>query len=427
MDYPLIFGIVISLFFSFFFTCFEVAYMATNKLQFGRGTESESLNSKILLFFLLRPTWLIGATRVGYCTSLVLFSYFMAQVLLPQVEQMLPRSLHYTFVTIFIQTIFSAVLILLTAQFLPKILGNIYPHRVLLISATLFGILSVVLFPLTYCILKISRLIVVHVLRQKYNENQPLFGITDLNQYFKNIYNVKQGNVNLDLDKKILQNALEFKTVKIRECMIPRNEITAIDIHAGLQKLQQIFVESGHSKIIVYRNTIDDIIGYCHSSSLFTMPSKIDEILTPVITVHETSPASDLMRRFITEKKSLAVVMDEFGGTSGIVSREDVIEEIFGEIEDEYDEDDLVEQKLDEFTYLLSARLEIDYLNEKFHWHLPIGEYETLGGLILAYTEDLPQEGETIIIPPYTFSIQATHHNRIDTVRMTLEQPPLES
>lgn len=268
----------------------------------------------------------------------------------------------------------------------------------------------------------ISRTVMMLVFRVNFNTTHPLFGITNLNQYFKNIYNIKPENANLQLDEKILQNALEFKTVKIRECMIPRNEITAIDIHAGLEKLQQSFVESGHSKIIIYKNTIDDIIGYCHSSSLFTMPATIEAILTPVITVHETSLASELMRRFLNEKKSLAVVMDEFGGTSGIVSREDVIEEIFGEIEDEYDEDDLVEQKIDDYNYLLSARLEIDYLNEKYHWELPIGEYETLGGLILAFTEDLPVKGEKIVIPPYAFTIQATHDNRIDTVKVTLEQ-----
>ncbi|HEX6223576.1 MAG TPA: transporter associated domain-containing protein, partial [Chryseolinea sp.] len=288
-------------------------------------------------------------------------------------------------------------------------------------TAILFWSCFIILFPLTRLILAISKFIMVRVLHHHYSETNPLFGITNLNQYFKNIYNIHQENINLELDKKILQNALEFKTVKVRECMIPRNEITAIDIKDGIEKLQRAFVESGHSKIIIYRNSIDDIIGYCHSSSLFKLPEKIELILTPVIAVPESAMASELMQRFINEKKSLAVVMDEFGGTSGIVSREDVIEEIFGDIEDEYDEDNLIEQKLDDFNYLLSARLEIDYLNEKYKWQLPVGEYETLGGLILAFTEDLPNAGETITIAPYTFSIQATHNNRIDTIKISLE------
>jgi CBS domain containing-hemolysin-like protein len=232
---------------------------------------------------------------------------------------------------------------------------------------------------------------------------------------------VKHENGDLQLDKKLLHNALEFKTVKIRECMIPRTEITAVDVKESVEKLRQTFVETGHSKILIYRGSLDDVIGYCHSSSLFRMPAKIEDILTSIIVVPEATLANELMIRFISEKKSLAVVIDEFGGTAGIVSREDVIEEIFGEIEDEHDEDDLIEQKLDEFTYLLSARLEIDYLNETYNWTLPIGEYETLGGLILSYTEDFPTPGETVSIPPFLFTIHATQNNRIDAVKVTLE------
>lgn len=426
MDSLLFFGIGLSLFFCFFFACIEIAYMSVDKLQISNSAANGNLSARILTFFFQRPSWLIGSTRVGYCTALVFFSYFMAQLLLPSVARSLPRALDHTIVTVFIQIIFSTILILLTAQFLPKVVGNINSNKTLLLSAFLFGISAILLSPFTYSVLTITRVVIVHVFHLEYDEMNPLFGITNLNQYFKNIYNVKQENVYLELDKKMLNNALEFKTVKIRECMIPRNEITAIELHEGLEKLQRVFVESGHSKIIIYRNTIDDIIGYCHSSALFTQPDRIEEILTPVITVHEASLASDLMRRFINEKKSLAVVMDEFGGTSGIVSREDVIEEIFGEIEDEYDEDDLIEQKIDTHNYLLSARLEIDYLNEKYDWQLPIGEYETLGGLILAYTEDFPQPGEMITIDRYTFSIQSTQDNRIDTIKMTLEHAAQE-
>jgi putative hemolysin len=426
MDSLLVLGIVLSLFFCFFFACVEVAAMSVVKSQIAESAAKGNLSARILLFFFRKPSWLIGSTRVGYCAALVFFSYFMAQLLLPTVAKSLPRALDHTIVTVFVQIIFSAILILLTAQFLPKVIGNINPNRTLMIAAILFGLSAIVLSPFTYAVLSITRAIVRHVLHIEYDEMNPLFGITNLNQYFKNIYNVKQESLHLELDKKMLNNALEFKTVKIRECMIPRNEITAIEVQEGLEKLHRTFVESGHSKIIVYRNTIDDIIGYCHSSSLFMMPDKIEDILTSVITVHETSLASELMRRFINERKSLAVVMDEFGGTSGIVSREDVIEEIFGEIEDEYDEDNLIEQKIDPYNYLLSARLEIDYLNEKYDWQLPVGEYETLGGLILAYTEDFPHPGETITIDRYTLSIQSTQDNKIDTIRMTLEHAEQE-
>ncbi len=325
MDTLLIFGIALSLFFCFFFACVEIAVMSVDKSQVADAASNGNLNARILVFFFQRPSWLIGSTRVGYCAALVFFSYFMAQLLLPSVARSLPRALDHTIVTVFVQIIFTTILILLTAQFLPKVVGNINANRTLMLSSILFGITAVILFPFTYAVLAITRAVVVHVFHMKFDEMNPLFGITNLNQYFKNIYNVKQENGHLELDKKMLTKALEFKTVKIRECMIPRNEITAIEIQEGLEKLNQTFVESGHSKIVVYRNSIDDIIGYCHSSALFTSPKRIEDILTTVITVHETSLASELMRRFINEKKSLAVVMDEFGGTSGIVSREDVI------------------------------------------------------------------------------------------------------
>ena len=182
--------------------------------------------------------------------------------------------------------------------------------------------------------------------------------------------------------------------------------------------MKEAFVESGHSKILVYRETIDDMIGYCHSAALFKKPKRIEDILTPIIVTQETTMANDLMVQLIKERKSVAVVVDEFGGTSGIVSMEDLIEEIFGEIEDEHDNDDLVEQKIDDKTFLFSARLEVDYLNENFGLNLPLGEYETLAGMILAYTEDFPKQGETITIPPFTFVIQKTDKKRIDTVKV---------
>ncbi|MEJ0054852.1 MAG: transporter associated domain-containing protein [Bacteroidota bacterium] len=226
----------------------------------------------------------------------------------------------------------------------------------------------------------------------------------------------------IGLDKKILHNALEFKKVKVRECMVPRTEIMAIDLEDGIEKLRTAFIESGHSKIVIYRDSIDDVIGYCHSAGLFKNPSSLQEILTPISIVTETTMANDLMIQLIKERRSLAVVVDEFGGTAGLVSMEDVIEEIFGDIEDEHDADDLVEQIIGDNIFLFSARLEVDYLNEKYHWQLPFGDYETLGGLILSYTEDFPQKGETLRVAPYTFTIQSTKGNGIDTVKLEVEE-----
>lgn len=285
-----------------------------------------------------------------------------------------------------------------------------------------FVVLFTLLFPLVFTVISLARLIINKVFGLEYSKERPVFGLTDVNQYLKSLHRIKYNDRDLDLDKKkIFANALEFKTVRIRDCMIPRTEIVAVGLDAGLEKLREAFLESGHSKIIIYKESIDDVVGYCHSSALFRKPEKIEEILTPIITIPETTLAKELMVRFINERKSLAAVVDEFGGTSGIVSMEDVIEEIFGEIEDEHDEDTEIELKLSENTWLLSARLEIDYLNETYGWKLPTGDYETLSGLILSLTEDLPKTGETIHVPPFTFVVQATEENRINTVRVIKE------
>jgi putative hemolysin len=414
------FGLVCSLFFAFFFSCFEFAYQMANKSQLEKKISLPGFPYKILRFLIQKPARLLGTTRIGYCASLVFFSYFAAKLFL-STENIFSLPFYRIVVDILFQIILSVLLIISTAQFLSKTAANVNPYRLLIFAAVPFGFLFIILWIFTYPIISISKVIIVHLLRIPYRDTNPVYGLIDINQYFQTIYHVNHEDANLQVDEKILHNALEFKTVKIRECMIPRNEITAVEITDSIEKLQRTFLESGHSKIIIYRNTIDDIIGYCHSSALFKLPKKIEEILSSIIVVPETTLANELMVRFMEEKKNLAVVMDEFGGTAGIVSREDVIEEIFGEFEDEHDEDDLIEQQISEVTYLFSARLEIDYLNEKYNFHLPIGEYETLGGLILSYTEDFPSPGDTLSIPPYRFTIQATRDYRIDTLKVSFD------
>ena len=250
-----------------------------------------------------------------------------------------------------------------------------------------------------------------------------MFSLTDLGEFIKSkIVEDKSDGGTFDIDTKIFNNALEFKTVKIRECMIPRTEIVAVDLQSDIVDLKNEFIESGLSKILVYKDSIDDIIGYCHSSELFKKPRNIESILSPVIIVPETLLANELLVQLITERKSLALVVDEFGGTSGIVTIEDIIEEIFGEIEDEHDEQDLVDQKIDERSYLLSARHEIDYLNEKYNWNLPLGDYDTLGGLILSVTEDIPSLNQDVIIETFKFHIVSIEENRINLVKLSLLQ-----
>ncbi len=364
----------------------------------------------------------IGTTLIGNTVALVFYGILMAQLLEPVLQTWLPEPVRNDAFVLVLQTLLSTTLVLITAEFLPKSIFLSNPNVMLSALAVPFNIVYYLLYPFVAVVVAFSRFVIVHVFRTEYSDERPVYGLTDLNNYLKSMMKVKHEDEDVTLDKKIFHNALEFKTVKVRDCMIPRTEIVAVDLQDGIDRLTKAFVETGHSKILVYKDSIDEVIGYCHSSGLFRKPATIEEMLTPIINVPETTLANELMLQFIRERKSLAVVVDEFGGTSGIVSMEDVIEEIFGEIEDEHDQDDLVEQKLDARTWLLSARIEIDYLNETYGWNLPTGEYDTLGGLILAYAEDIPEAGETITVHPFTFTVQSTLDNRIDTIKVTLPE-----
>jgi putative hemolysin len=421
MNAILLLGIVVSLIFSIFFSVLETSFKAANKLQLELESRLGNLPAQLMTFFAKRPAWFTGTTFIGTTLSLVAFGTLMSLVSLPLLQNLLPEKISNAFAIIIIQTGISAFIILAIATVIPKtaiISNHIQVLNVLVIPfAVSFVLLAVFTFPL----LAISRFLVVRVFRSTGKEKAP-FKNTDLRPYTNTVADAPAQPEDIELDKKIFHNALEFKRVKIRDCMIPRTEITAVELNESIENLREAFVESGHSKVIIYKQSIDEIIGYCHSSALFKRPQEIKDILTPIIIVAETALANELMIRFINDHKSLAVVVDEFGGTAGLVSMEDVIEEIFGEIEDEHDEEDqLIEQKISDKTYLLSGRLEIDYLNETYNWNLPTGEYETLGGLILSYAEDFPKQGQTIEVPPFTFTVQTTGVNRLETVLVSVE------
>jgi CBS domain containing-hemolysin-like protein len=418
--------IAITLAFSFFFSGIEIAFLSANKLQIELQGKQGVLWGRIMSYFLKRQSWFIGTTLIGNTLALVLFGIYMAQLIEPWLASNLPQSINDEVFILIFQTLISTLLILFTAEFLPKSLFLINPNLMLAALAVPFRIIYIILAPLTFSIVYLSKIVIIHVLRIEYSEEKPVFALTDLNNYLKSMLKVRHEDEDVGLDKKIFHNALEFKTVRIRDCMIPRTEVTAIDVEEGIDKLTDAFIQSGHSKIIVYKESIDNVIGYCHSSALFKKPQRIEDILTPINIVQETMMANNLMVQLIKEQKSMALVVDEFGGTSGIVSMEDVIEEIFGEIEDEHDDDDLVEEKIDDTTYILSARLEVDYLNDHYKWQLPKGDYETLAGLILSYTEDFPAEGETVAIPPYSFTIQKTENKLINTVKLTVDLESVE-
>ncbi|QRR03788.1 hemolysin family protein [Dyadobacter sandarakinus] len=226
------------------------------------------------------------------------------------------------------------------------------------------------------------------------------------------------------IEERMFINALDFKDLRIRDCMIPRTEISAVNVHDSIEDLRSIFLSSGHSKIIVIRDSVDDVLGYCHALSLFKKPKEISNIITPILIVPEAMQASDLMLRFLEERRSLALVVDEFGGTAGLVSVEDVVEKIFGEIQDEYDStEDWTERQQEDGSYILSARHEVDYLNEKYGWELPEGDYDTLAGMLIDYHGDLPEVNETVLIPPYSFQVVSMQDTRIELVKLSIEKP----
>ena len=412
--------VIITLVMSAFFSGMEIAFISANKLQIELQNKQGDLTGKILSVFVQRPGQFIGTTLMGNTIMLVLYGIFMAYLMEDPLKIWLPEGFNNDAIVLVLQTIISTVIVLITAEFLPKSLFMLNPNSMLNFFALPFWIIYILFYPVVWAVVALSRFFITKILRLEYSEDKPVFTVTDLNSFVQNHMHKGKEEGHVEIDTKIFDNAVEFKTVRVRECMVPRTDIVSVEVEDAIEELKQVFEESGHSKVIVYRESIDDVIGYCHQLELFKKPKTIEEILTPIIIAPESALANELLIQFIQERKSLALVVDEFGGTSGIVSMEDIIEEIFGEIEDEYDSDDLIEQKISDQEYLLSARHEIDYLNDKYGWELPIGDFETLSGLILSLTENLPKKGESVTFEAYNFTVVTKREHRIETVRLKI-------
>jgi CBS domain containing-hemolysin-like protein len=420
MENSYLFYVAITLVFSAFFSGVEIAYISANKLQIELQKKQGLLSGKVLSKFIQQPGQFIGTTLIGNTIMLVLYGTFMAYLLDDPLGMLFPESANKKAFVLISQTVLSTILVLITGEYLPKSVFMINPNSMLNFFALPMLGIYYLMYPIVWLIVGLSRGFITQVLRLEYNEEKPVFTITDLNSFIKDQMRQTRNPGNIEVDSKIFDNAIEFKTVRVRECMVPRTDIVAVEIEDGIEDLKRVFEESGHSKVIIYRESIDEVIGYCHQLELFKKPKSIEDILTPILITPESALANELLIQFIQERKSLALVVDEFGGTSGIVSMEDIIEEIFGEIDDEYDNEDLTEQLLGEMEFLLSARLEIDYLNDKYRWNLPYGDFETLSGFILSLTENLPNIGETITYGRFTFTIVSKESHRIETVRLKI-------
>ena len=416
MEVPLT-GILITLLFSAFFSGMEIAYISSNRLKIELDKTKGTLNGRILGRFYKHEAHFIAMLLLGNNISLVFFGLFSAQILGFIILNSWGISDEVT--TLFIQTIISTGLVLITAEFLPKTFVQINPNGFLRYAAVPMFVIYWILFAPTYIILGLSA-VFLRILRVDSDNSEKVFSKVDLEHYVQDINDRIQEEEELGNEMQILQNALDFDTVQARDCMVPRTELISVAVDDEVEVLREKFIETGKSKIIVYRENIDNIIGYVHSFEMFKSPEAIKQILLPIPFVPEAIAGKELLELFTEKSGNIAVVVDEYGGTAGIVTIEDVIEEIFGEIEDEHDVDDWLEEKISESEYVFSARAEIDYLNETYDLGIELGEeYETLGGLIIHSLEAIPQAGTKLEVGDYTMHIEEVSGNRIEVVRLT--------
>lgn len=412
----ILFNILVSLAFSAFFSGMEISYVSANKLRFELDKKDKSLTSKILDVFFHNPNQFISTMLVGNNIALVVYGLQMAILLEPWIAQFVDQEA----LIVLIQSIISTILILFTGEFIPKTIFKIDPNFFLRLFALPLYLIYILLYPIS----KFSSLLSFLILRIAGVKNLKDSGVytlgkVDLDYFIQQSIEDAPQDSEMDTEVKIFQNALEFSNVKVRDCIVPRTEIVACDKEVSTDELRSRFIETGLSKILIYDENIDNIIGYIHSSELFKHPDNWLEQLCKVSIVPETMAANKLMRVLMQEKKSLAVVVDEFGGTSGIVTLEDLVEEIFGEIEDEHDMKREVVRKVSENEYLLSGRMEIDTLNEMFGLDLPESDdYVTIAGLILHYYQKFPKLNESIEYGKYTFKIVKATATKIELVRM---------
>ncbi|MBA3899453.1 MAG: HlyC/CorC family transporter [Bacteroidetes bacterium] len=410
--------IAISLAFSAFFSGIEIAFISANKLRIELESKQGILSSKVIsTFFLSTPSRFIGAMLVGNNIALVVYGILMARVL----EPFILRYVNTDVSLLVVQTIISTCIILVTAEFLPKTLFRINPNKVLTIFAFPVLIIYFLLYPLVFFVIGISEFVLKTIFRVEIDKSKTAFDRIDLDNYLKEISTHENHKEERDHEIQIFQNALDFSSIRVRDSMIPRPEIVALDVDSTIDELKETFIETGLSKILIYRETIDEIIGYVHSYELFKKPDTIREVFLPVLIIPETMPAQDAMKLFLQERKSIAVVVDEFGGTAGILTIEDIMEEIFGNIEDEHDTEELEEEKVSETEYVFSGRLEIDYLNEEYRLDLPVSDdYETLAGLLITHTGNIPKFKEEVRINDFRFIMEKVSDTRIEKVRLFL-------
>lgn len=418
--------VVITLILSGFFSGIEIAFISSNRLKIELDKSKGFYSARIIAGFASMPSKFIGTLLLGNNFALVLYGIAMTKILTPLFLKIYIKPFNSEFFILLSQTIVATLIILVTAEFLPKVLFRIRPNAILKFFAIPVKILYFLLYPFVFVFIGFSEFVLKKLFRVAFDKEDYTFSPIDLGDYVKEFTQGENDESEISQEIQIFQNAIDFQNIKLRECMTPRTEIVALDENDSIRDLSFNFINSGHSKILIYRENIDTIIGYTYAYDMFKKPETIAEILRPIIIVPETMLANKVLSTMLVENKSVAVVVDEFGGTSGMITMEDVIEEIFGEIEDEHDVEDLIEKQIKDDEFMFSGRLEIDYVNEKYNLSIPTSDdYETLAGFIIYHYESIPLLNESIKIQNFNFKIVQAEQNRIELVNLKVLSPDL--
>lgn len=408
--------ILVSLAMAAFFSGLEIAFVSANKLRIELKSKQGSAWATLVSDYYKSPSRFISTILVAYNVVLVIYGIFIGKQLADMLE---PFQLSRVS-NLLISTVISTIIVLFTADFLPKALFRINPNFILSIFIYPFQLFYYLLWPIVQFTIWMSKKVLRLLTSQVFVETAPAFTKVDLGHF---ISETLQDNRKSEVDAEILKNALDFSTVRVRNCVVPRTDLVAIDVDETMEALYELFIESRHSKILVYRDSIDNIIGYVHQVDMFKKPKSIKSVLMPILITNESRTAQQMLNEFVKKRKSIALVVDEFGGTAGIITVEDIMEEILGEIEDEHDDDNhITEKQIGENEYEFSASLEVDYLNEKYDFNIPEGEYETLAGYIIAEHGSIPSEGEILNIQRFRVTILKFDEARIDLVKLVANE-----
>lgn len=410
----LLFIILTTLVLSAFFSGMEIAFLSANRLHIELESKKGNFPFNLISFLVKRPARFIATMLVGNNIALVLYGLYMPEALNPLIG-----GISNAWLLLLVQTALSTIVILFLAEYIPKAYFNANANE----SLRWFALPSVLFYGLFYPVVSFMMLISNGLLKlffkKELDEDQPVFSKVDLDHFIQENTSSARDSEEVDHEIEIFQNALDFSEQKAREMMIPRTEIMAVSVDTSIDKLKSVFTDYGYSKVLIFENNMDNLIGYVHAYELFKKPTDIRSVLRPVSFIPESMTADQLLNQFTREKRNIAVVIDEFGGTSGMITLEDVVEEIFGEIDDEHDKEELKEVALEDGTYIFSARLEIDHLNDTYDLKLPESEtYSTLGGLLTSRFESIPEPGEMVVIEDVRFKITKGSSNRIDEVQV---------